>query len=356
MDEKTKLFLRNLYKKHYFKHAQKIVFPLHIDEREIGYMDFEGKMVRHLSFKNEGELIADILKQGPASIFCSNARYENPTLPMDEKVWKGAELIFDIDADQIETNCRNSHDFWFCMSCSGYGRSPFPQTCPLCGKGIIKIKGRCNTCIGNALKHANQVISILKDDFGVNRSEIKLYFSGNRGFHIHVFDNRFFSLNQDARLEIALYIAGESLPPPKALAINVITKSDTEISGWLKRISNHIKTEKGRTNTVRLITNYIHNSLPKIDHQVTSDIHRIFRLAGTLHNRTGFLKTEVTGDDFDPNYDPVVIDEEAVKIRVKYYPSFNIKGEHFGPFREEEIKIPAYAAVQILTSGLGEVC
>jgi DNA primase small subunit len=355
MDEKTILFLKNVFKRYYFKNSHRIIFPSYIAEREFGYMDFEGSMIRHFSFKNEGELIAEILKQGPASVFCSNARYENPSLPIEEKGWKGAELIFDIDSDQIETGCRKSHDFWYCTKCYSHGSTPIPQACSKCANNITKITGRCNICIDAAFQHANKVVSILEEDFGVDRKEIKIYFSGNRGFHIHVFDKRFFSLNQDARLEIAMYISGESLPPAKSLALQMRAKEGAYNSGWLKRISEYMRTADSRANKAKLVTITLRKLVPKIDHHVTSDVHRIFRMAGTLHNKTGFLKVEVRGDDFDPNYEPVVLEEDKVKIKVRFYPSFSLRGENFGPFKDEVATIPFYAAVPILANGLGEV-
>jgi DNA primase small subunit len=354
MNSKTITFLKNLFRRYYFKNAHRIEFPDRIQEREIGYMDFEGVMVRHLSYNNEGELVAEIIKRGPASVYCSNARYQSPSLPIEEKGWKGAELIFDIDSDQIKTKCRETHDMWYCINCKSAGRIPFPALCPNCKSSIVKIKGRCSTCIDAAYHHAQTVISILKEDFGVNEDCIRLYFSGNRGFHIHVFDPRFYFLNQDARLEIALYVRGETLPPPKLISLNVKAVHETTYSGWLRRISNNLKNSKGKLNSTRLIASIVASYAAKVDQQVTSDIHRIFRMAGTLHNQTGLLKMRLSKDKFDPNFDPVVIDDEKVKISVKYYPPFTLKGVTFGPFKNETIQIPAYASVPILTSGLGE--
>jgi len=51
----------------------------------------------------------------------------------------------------------------------------------------------------------------------------------------------------------------------------------------------------------------------RIDPTVTSDVHRILRLQGTLHNETGLMKKKcVDLDTFDPTKDPVVIGDEPV--------------------------------------------
>ena len=126
MDEKVISFLRKVYREHYFKHHDLVEIPSEMASREFGYIPFGGGMIRHLSFKNGGELFAELVKQAPSSVFCSNAVYERPTLQMDEKGWKGAELIFDIDADSIPTSCKARHAWWFCNNChkGGMGTKP----------------------------------------------------------------------------------------------------------------------------------------------------------------------------------------------------------------------------------------
>ena len=89
MDEKTLSFLRQVYREHYFKHHDLIEVPEEMASREFGYIPFDGGMIRHLSFKNGGELSAELVKQAPSSVYCSNATYERPTLQMDEKGMAG---------------------------------------------------------------------------------------------------------------------------------------------------------------------------------------------------------------------------------------------------------------------------
>ncbi|TMP96232.1 MAG: hypothetical protein E6K99_10360 [Thaumarchaeota archaeon] len=103
MNWDTIRFLKATYKEHYFRDSDRIEFPSKIEEREFGYMPFGGGMVRHLTFRSAGEAVAEIVRQAPSSVYCSNALYDSPSLPMEEKGWKGAELIFDIDASDIST-------------------------------------------------------------------------------------------------------------------------------------------------------------------------------------------------------------------------------------------------------------
>jgi len=74
LNEGTKLWLRNAYREYYFHSADRIEFPEGVESREFGYIPFGGGMVRHLSFRGKGEAQAEILRQSPSSIYCSNAR------------------------------------------------------------------------------------------------------------------------------------------------------------------------------------------------------------------------------------------------------------------------------------------
>ena len=61
---------------------------------------------RHFSFRNIGELLAILIREAPSDIYCSNGFYRFPTYPMQEKQWGGADLIFDIDAKDLQLPVR----------------------------------------------------------------------------------------------------------------------------------------------------------------------------------------------------------------------------------------------------------
>ena len=89
MNDDTKAWLKSAYKEYYFRAIDQIELPDEIGSREFGYFPFGGGMVRHLSFKTRGEALAEVLKQSPSSVYCSNARYEYPARPIEEKGWLG---------------------------------------------------------------------------------------------------------------------------------------------------------------------------------------------------------------------------------------------------------------------------
>jgi DNA primase small subunit len=354
MDERAISFLRNVYREHYFKHHDLVEIPPSIASREFGYIPFGGGMIRHLSFKNPGELFAELVRQAPSSVFCSNAVYERPTLQMDEKGWKGADLIFDIDADSIPTSCKGRHTWWFCSHCHKGGMGTKPARCPNCkDEAIEQMHWSCRECLNATKEHVKRLVDFLQDDFGVDRQDIQLYFSGNRGYHAHVHDERFESADSKTRGEIANYIRGTGLN----LKAQDRAPGRPE-SGWGRRANLFLSSTEGSSRPKKIsqkLTNEIVSAYAAlIDESVTTDIHRVFRMPGTLHGNSGLLKMKVMSlEEFDPQKQPVVLGAETVKVRVHYSPEFFLKGTRFGPYDSSTVEIPIYAAVFLLARGLG---
>jgi DNA primase small subunit len=345
-EEKTTAFLRKTYREHYFNRHDEVEIPAMIESREFGYIPFGRGMVRHLSYRSPGELAADLVKQAPSSVFCSNATYSDPTLPMDEKGWKGAELIFDIDASSIPTACRTKHSYWTCKSCGKVMRSAErPTRCTRCeSEGTIQLHWSCAECLGATKEDASRLIGFLTKDFGVPSASVRVYFSGNRGYHLHVDDERFEALDSSARAEIANYVKGTGL-------VNQQTSDSAPTGGWAERVA--VSRGRGSSQKLEQLVTALGS---RIDESVTTDIHRIFRMPGTLHGNSGLLKMRVHDlQAFRPDYDPVVLGDEEVTVSVQGSPAFSLKGKTFGPYSSEEAELPTYAAVYLMTKGLGRV-
>ena len=350
-DEKTTAFLRRTFREHYFKHHDDVEVPTMIQNREFGYIPFGKGMIRHLSYKSMGELAAELVKQAPSSVFCSNGTYSNPTLPMDEKEWKGAELIFDIDASSIPTACRTKHSFWTCKACGKVIRSAErPVRCPKCqGTSTTQLHWSCPECLAAAKDHASRLFGFLTEDFGVSSANIKVYFSGNRGFHLHVEDARFDEMEPSARAEIANYIKGTGLVRPQGS--DRASSGIAGKGGWPERMVRSASKDQPPK-----LEQVINTFKSEIDESVTTDIHRIFRMPGTLHGNSGLLKMRVADlEGFRPEYDPVVLGDEDVTLSVQGSPVFSLKGRTFGPYSSEEPELPTYAAVYLMTKGLARV-
>ena len=85
MKETDIKFLENAFKKYYFEHSDLIRVPERTIEREFGYQKFNSGMTRHLSIKSDEDLRLMLITKIPSDVYCSNAYYSFPNLPMNEK-------------------------------------------------------------------------------------------------------------------------------------------------------------------------------------------------------------------------------------------------------------------------------
>jgi DNA primase small subunit len=91
-----------------------------------------------------------------------------------------------------------------------------------------------------------------------------------------------------------------------------------------------------------------------IDTVVTTDIHRLIRMPGTLNGKTGLKATMLPLDgleNFDPFDEPVVF-RGTQKVHVRRAPEIRIKDQRFGPFENEEVELPLAAAVLLVAKGV----
>ncbi|MFQ5497951.1 MAG: DNA primase, partial [Nitrosopumilus sp.] len=78
-------FLEDSFKKYYFEHFDRIRVPERTSEREFGFQKFNSGMTRHLQIKDDKELHLLFMQNVPSDVYCSNAYYTFPNLPMNEK-------------------------------------------------------------------------------------------------------------------------------------------------------------------------------------------------------------------------------------------------------------------------------
>ncbi len=189
-------FLAKAFKSYYFHHVESVEIPEEIPRREFGYLNFDGEMVRHLTFPSKGEFKAVMVRESPRSAYCSVAYYDFPNLPMEEKGFKKADLAFDIDSDDLNLPCTAEHDFSICGSCKKPSKTGGDK-CPHCGSAeVSNIHWVCEKCLGAAKEEGIKLVDFLESDFGVAQDEIGVYFSGNRGFHVSVVGSKYEGLDQ----------------------------------------------------------------------------------------------------------------------------------------------------------------
>jgi DNA primase small subunit len=335
-------------------------------------------MVRHLSFKSEGELKAHLVKEAPRSAYYSIAYYYDPTLPMQEKGWKGADLAFDIDCDDLNLECKKEHDIWTCSNCGAKGKGGKPKRCRCGSTSFDQLNWVCPNCLEAAKEEVKKLIEILISDFGLTRKQIKVYFSGSKGYHVTVEGAEFEHLEQLGRMELADYVCGRGLLPEfigvaKSSTVDDLRRRLPTLgeSGWRGRVAEYfasiskadpreamieIYAKSGYRGFKKALEECVKRMGVTIDTNVTTDIHRIFRLPGTLHNETGLIKKKVVSlDAFDPLVDAVAFGDEPIKVEVIYAPPFTLLDQRYDLKPAQKVKLPLAAAVYLLGQGLAKL-
>ncbi len=95
-----------------------------------------------------------------------------------------------------------------------------------------------------------------------------------------------------------------------------------------------------------------------IDTVVTTDIHRLIRMNGTLHGKTGLKKVEFPAknlENFDPFTGAVAFKKGSAKVLVSDAPEFKLSGETLGPYKNQTVELPVAAAVMLICKGRAKV-
>jgi len=126
----------------------------------------DGRMWRHLAFENLDKLRGFLIAHQPKHVYFSTAKYKDPgnqDMIIKRQGWLGSDLIFDIDNDHL-----------------------------------------ANPTLGEAAYNLLQLKEVLENKFAVN--DILYTFSGSRGYHAHVRDERIQKLNNHERQQIVEYV------------------------------------------------------------------------------------------------------------------------------------------------------
>jgi DNA primase, eukaryotic-type, small subunit, putative len=394
VESKTSTYLRARFREYYLTASMDA--PPGMEAREWGFIFYDTPgMRRHRSFRSRKELVDYIRSTVPAHVYHSAAYYLKPDAPtMKEKIWKGADLIFDLDADHL----------------AEYR-----------GSGIRDFREMLERVKGETMK----LLEFLLSDFGFDERMISVAFSGGRGYHIHVRDKSVLKLRSDARREIVDYLTGRGLDPERFIhKIGVDGDAGVERArslrgpasdapGWGGRINKAIESmvmhlrELDDEEALRLLKNvkgigkqkarlflsqireenaiksiragnldfFKHASgiwnliIPYImeetvralggetDEPVTADVHRLIRFPESLHGGTGLRVTSLSINSlhaFDPLKDAVVFGDDPVHVEIIRPTTLELMGERFD-LLEGKTELPEYAAVFLLARGFAEV-
>ena len=366
-------FLEETFKQYYFDHFDSIHVPDRSQEREYGYKKFNSGMIRHISLKTDKDLHLMLMTNVPSDVFCSNAYYSFPNLPMAEKDWKEADLIFDIDAKDLNLSCRKDHTCVKCLSCGEV--SLLHDTCPKCKSNKLDLLSlTCDNCISGVKKEVLNLIKILTNDLQIDDKNVRTSFSGNEGFHLYVANSSYNQLGSKERGDLIDYIMFRRVMPErfgfKKENPSRLSFPELDEAGWRGRVAKELfgsksKRSKAITKIIsdgklayqQILEGIGKNSIGiKIDPNVTVDIHRIFRLEGSLNSKSGLAKLACENiERFDPYTETCLIDDSSVEVSANFPIEFRLKNRKFGPYTNEKVFVPKYVAVYMLCKGIASL-
>jgi len=372
MNEIDIKFLQDSFKKYYFNHFDLITSPERTSEREFGYQKFNSGMFRHISLKDNKELHLLFMQNIPSDVYCSNAYYAFPNSPMSEKDWKEADLIFDIDAKDLNLSCRKNHTISICNECNEISKDV--SQCVKCNSTKLEKKSLpCKNCIDASKIEVYKLSNVLINDLGIDKENIHVYFSGNEGFHVYVYHSQFQQMGSKERSELVDYIMFRGAIPEtfgmKKFKPNRSLFPDFNQKGWNGRFSKYVFGSKSKRSKIiselldsgypsfqKILDDVSENIGVKIDPNVTMDIHRIFRLPGSINSKSGLTKilcTDLT--KFNPYTDACFLNDDSVEVLANCPIEFKLKNKKFGPYTNEKISLPTYAAVYMICKKLATI-
>ncbi|MCS4541703.1 MAG: DNA primase small subunit PriS [Euryarchaeota archaeon] len=407
MDEITQKFIAKKFSEYY--KTVELWTPPEFEKREFGFIPFGGgMMIRHRAFQSKIELQNYLQRTAPAHAYHSSAYYQNPSAStMNEKRWQGADLIFDLDVDHIDTPCKQVHDSWSCR-CGYVGKGIKPEKCPKCGgTKFSELNWLCDECLTAIKKEALKLIyEFLLNDFGFKENDLSVNFSGARGYHIHVRSKSVRELSQVGRREIVDYIRAEGLFPefhglrkdkgrivgPKLtdpgwrgklakVALEFLAQATIEDLKQLPEIGEKsaAKIIENKARIIKALKEGYWDALPvrssshfwlnllkigavklggEIDQPVTADVKRLIRLPTTIHGKTSFRATQISInklEGFDPLSEAVVFGKKEISVQINEAPKFRLGEEIFGPFKNEKVVLPEAAAMFLICRGVAKL-
>ncbi len=353
-------------------------------------------MIRHKSFRDPKSLIRYIAYTAPSDVYYSAAYYKNPEKEMSKKGWIEADVIFDIDADHLPAPCKTEHDLWRCPACGKRGHGHPPNKCSKCKNTSLRSESWiCEKCLNIAKEETIKLEEMLTNEFGIKEEMIGINFSGHRGYHVHISNKKTAHFSSEERKEITDYVAGIGFDSSVSFT-DLLTKGtkrnyqnrsstwhqkvvdevlhilvdydnsyllsrvyDQTVLEYIMNIRNRIRENPLQKTHIlsqissrflRQILNLaIANKASRVDTVVTTDIHRLIRLPGTLNGKTGLKVVEVHDlASFDPLKESTAITGSTQNVYVENCPQFRLGNKIYGPYREEQVNLPIEAALLLL--------
>lgn len=374
MNHATLEFLRQRFSEYYRKGT--LMTPPSLEQREWGFIFFDissdVRMRRHMAFQTPDEAITYMRSMVPAHVYYSTAYYALPgAATMNDKIWSGADLIFDLDADHL-------------------------------------MRGPYDTMLLRVKEETVKLLEMLIEELGFSEKEINIAFSGGRGYHVHIRRSDIREWGSQERRELVDYVCGIGIDP------SIMMKRPFTQAGWGRRYRRALATylkgfrqldreeaishlrslermgsrskrpetlydrlddliealESGRRITLndkilRILTGpensgfttILHEQAARADEPVTTDIKRLIRLPSSLHGGSGLRVTPMTVSElheFDPLSEAVVFGETDVRVDLAFPLSMPMLGTSY-TLKKGENTVPEALAVFLCCRGIADL-
>ncbi|SFG40175.1 DNA primase small subunit [Halopelagius inordinatus] len=328
MEARTREYLEGRFGDYY--RSVDASLPPAPERREWGYIPWSAggtTMIRHQSLLDVGDLGDFLHRTAPRHVYFSSARFDDPGAgTMEEKGWRDADLVFDLDADHLP------------------GVDPeetsYADMLAACKDALVRL------------------LDFLDDDFAFEETQV--VFSGGRGYHVHVRDESVRHLDSEARREIVDYVRAIDLDVDGLIETASVRGTTRRVlrrrGGWgarvhdrllelaatlremdeasaLERLQELQGIGEGRAKTIygqlrhnfdairegnveaggpgtrilvdALAAEAMREETAPIDEPVTTDTKRLIRLPESLHGGSGLCVRSLDRDDVD-SFEPLV--------------------------------------------------
>ena len=343
MNENEKKQVLKIFSKYY---ANAELAVLNCEQREFGVGNIKKIDYRHLAFPRLQDLQAYLTNNTPLFVSHSTAYYKFPdATPIEKKEFIEADVVFDLDlhAEKFDV----------------YKQLP-----------IVKQEAQ------------RLVEDFLLRDFGLEKKDLLIVFSGNRGYHVHIRHPDFAVLNGDARKELVDYVRGLGLNYEGFFSSEEIKRGIVKITGptpsedgYRGRFARAVlqQLEQDPASIARMFTKSkekslfiqgitsgnwskapMKNVLPRLkqiadqlplqainaDAGVTQDLSKLIRLPNSIHGETGFIAQVIDNlDKFEPLRDALLPLKGVATVQfLEDVPELEFANQSFGPFKANDRK------------------
>lgn len=317
----------------YYRSLNEFLLPEDLILREFAFQTLSGSFIRHLSFQNVAEFKDFLIKETPRNSYYSIALYSDPAAQkIEDKGYIFAELFFDIDVDHIP-------------ECSTLEYHLIPEA-------TLTVVSR--ECVEIGKQEQLKLLDILTYFFGFSASEVRMYFTGHRGFHtiVRPRDEDWLRLDSRQRREL----------------INFIKLKNAEKITAKSRRSRSLKSTALYARILKLVetdptlgfNEALSNAKVEVDELVTPDLTKLARVINTLNGKTGFRVTaissesELVGFSVGPHLSPF---KKDLKIRSRYSSKEEIRIFDYSVrlVKNREFVVPGWVAVYLALNDVAEI-